>query len=94
MSKQSRQPDDTSDSLGDAHSGNAYPDNAHSGNARQSYGTESGYCPGCGRPVAECNGCLPEFDPPRFCPQCGKRMTVKVAPTAVYAVCKVHGELR
>ena len=38
------------------------------------------FCSGCGRPVEECAGCSPELDPPRFCTECGKRLSVRVTP--------------
>ena len=38
-------------------------------------------CPGCRRPL----------DPPRFCPTCGRRLTVRVTPTHVHASCRDHG---
>jgi hypothetical protein len=50
------------------------------------------YCTGCGRPVAECNGaCRQKLDPPRYCPQCGKRLFGRVTPTGYEARCKQHG---
>ncbi|WP_426572000.1 hypothetical protein [Aquihabitans sp. McL0605] len=51
------------------------------------------FCPGCGRPVAECAGCLWEYDPPHFCPQCGTRLAVNVSPNGWRARCKAHGEV-
>ena len=38
------------------------------------------HCSGCGRPSSECEGCGPELDPPRFCAECGRRLTVQVTP--------------
>jgi rRNA maturation endonuclease Nob1 len=45
------------------------------------------YCAGCGRPAAECAGCTPAFDPPRFCATCGRRLTVRVSPAGWRARC-------
>jgi hypothetical protein len=52
------------------------------------------YCTGCGESFAECPGCARQLDPPRFCAQCGRRMTVTVIPTGWTARCHAHGELR
>jgi len=57
-------------------------------------GPGSGHCTGCGRPVAVCAGCARALDPPRFCPECGGRMTVTVIPTGWVARCGDHPELR
>jgi len=57
-------------------------------------GPGSGHCTGCGRPVAVCAGCARALDPPRFCPECGRRMTVTVIPTGWVARCGDHPELR
>ena len=35
--------------------------------------------------------CRRELDPPRFCPTCGRRLRVQVAPTGVTATCRDHG---
>jgi dethiobiotin synthetase len=52
------------------------------------------YCTGCGRVAGECEGgCVSEFDPPRFCPRCGRRMAVTITPTGTAARCRDHGEL-
>lgn len=34
-----------------------------------------------------------ELEPPRFCPQCGRRMVVQVTPLRWVANCSVHGQL-
>ncbi|MGO8861824.1 MAG: hypothetical protein ACLQRH_13810 [Acidimicrobiales bacterium] len=62
--------------------------------------TAGGYCTGCGQPTPGttsdpgCPGCGRTLDPPRFCPECGRRMAVRVAPTGWAARCQAHGELR
>jgi dethiobiotin synthetase len=51
-----------------------------------------GHCRHCGR--AGCAGdCARPLDPPRFCPRCGRTLTVQVAPTGHRAECRVHGVL-
>ncbi len=52
------------------------------------------HCTGCGRPSTECAGCGRALDPPRFCPHCGRRMTVTVIPTGWVARCRDHAEIR
>ena len=49
------------------------------------------HCTGCGRTEPDCEGCQQAFDAPRFCPACGRRLTVQVAPTRVVARCRDHG---
>jgi len=49
------------------------------------------YCTGCGHPREECGGCGRQLDPPRFCPACGRRLTVRVTPLSVDARCREHG---
>jgi hypothetical protein len=52
------------------------------------------YCTGCGQTVDKCAGsCKRDLDPPRFCPECGKRLVVMVTPGYFEAQCKVHGPL-
>jgi hypothetical protein len=44
--------------------------------------------------VSDCGGaCGRELDPPRFCPQCGRRLTVYVTPGFFTATCRDHGTL-
>jgi hypothetical protein len=55
------------------------------------------YCTGCGQPPeradhARCD-IRRRFEPPRYCPQCGRRMVVKVTPMAWTATCSRHGVL-
>jgi predicted amidophosphoribosyltransferase len=52
------------------------------------------FCADCGQSVRECSGCGRALDPPRFCPECGRRMTVTVIPTGWVARCRDHAELR
>jgi predicted amidophosphoribosyltransferase len=51
------------------------------------------FCTGCGRPATQCAGCARALDPPRFCPECGRRMTVTVVPTGWVARCREHAGL-
>ncbi|HET6793086.1 MAG TPA: hypothetical protein VFH45_01510 [Acidimicrobiales bacterium] len=53
----------------------------------------AGHCTGCGRPAGECAGCARELDPPRFCPDCGRRLRVVVTPGGWRASCRNHGAL-
>jgi hypothetical protein len=48
-------------------------------------------CTGCGSPG--CTGCGRALDPPRFCPACGRRLTVAVTPGGYRARCRDHGPL-
>ncbi|HEY6473081.1 MAG TPA: hypothetical protein VIY26_09325 [Acidimicrobiales bacterium] len=52
------------------------------------------HCTGCGKLLGECTGCARELDPPRFCPECGRRMTVTVIPTGWVARCRDHDAMR
>jgi DNA-directed RNA polymerase subunit RPC12/RpoP len=55
--------------------------------------TTRAFCSGCGRAVADCpGGCRRELDPPRFCPDCGKKLFAQVTPQGYRARCKAHGE--
>jgi hypothetical protein len=54
------------------------------------------YCDGCGRPPAEgdhtrCEARRGHTDPPRYCPDCGRRMVVQVLPLGWTARCSAHG---
>ena len=66
--------------------------------SRSDPGPASGYCHRRTAPAAatstECAGCGRALDPPRFCPECGRRMTVTVIPTGWVARCRDHAELR
>lgn len=53
------------------------------------------WCGLCGEPVAEgthqaCGRAL-ELEPPRYCPQCRRRMKVQVIPGSWSATCVQHG---
>ncbi|HEV2781332.1 MAG TPA: hypothetical protein VGX25_18265 [Actinophytocola sp.] len=55
------------------------------------------FCPRCGRPAAEgdhtgCRGAQAALEPPRFCPECARRMVVQVTPSGWFARCSRHGE--
>lgn len=56
-------------------------------------GSVAAHCDGCGRPSTACAGCRWEYDPPRFCPTCGRRLAVVVSPAGHRARCKVHGQV-
>jgi RNase P subunit RPR2 len=52
------------------------------------------FCDGCGRPLAaggheRCRARRAATDPPRFCPDCGRKLAVQVLPTG-YTVRCVH----
>ena len=49
------------------------------------------HCTSCGS--VSCIGCSRTLDPPRFCPECGRRLTVRVTPGGYRARCRDHGEL-
>jgi hypothetical protein len=55
------------------------------------------YCDRCGRPADEGDhiSCVRAraLEPPRYCPQCRRRMVVQVVPTGWSARCVEHGEL-
>jgi hypothetical protein len=56
------------------------------------------FCDRCGEPAAtgdhaDCETAR-ELEPPRYCPQCRRRMVVQVTPSGWNARCSEHGELR
>ena len=54
------------------------------------------FCDQCGKPAAEGEHvrCAERrvLEPPRFCPDCARRMVVQVTPTGWTARCSRHGE--
>jgi hypothetical protein len=55
------------------------------------------YCGWCGNDLATgdhaiCRKRLSSVDPPRFCPECARRMVVQVTPVSWTARCSRHGE--
>ncbi|MGI8984614.1 MAG: hypothetical protein ACR2HM_08810 [Acidimicrobiales bacterium] len=45
-------------------------------------------CTGCGQSPPACDGhCAGDLDPPRFCPECGRRLAVQVFPGHVVTRC-------
>jgi hypothetical protein len=55
------------------------------------------YCDHCGTALAEGDhgACLlaRELEPPRYCPDCRRRLLVQVTPAGWTARCTRHGEL-
>jgi hypothetical protein len=55
------------------------------------------YCGRCGLPLDEAahDDCrrLLELEPPRYCPDCRRRMKVQVSPMGWTATCAEHGEV-
>lgn len=53
------------------------------------------WCDRCGEAVAagDHTACVAarRYEPPRFCPDCRRRMTVQVLPTGWTATCVAHG---
>jgi hypothetical protein len=53
------------------------------------------FCDRCGRRLADGGhaDCLAarRLEPPRYCPDCGRRMKVQVVPTGWIATCVEHG---
>jgi hypothetical protein len=53
------------------------------------------WCDRCGESVAEGDhtACVAarRFEPPRFCPDCRRRMKVQVVPAGWTATCMAHG---
>jgi hypothetical protein len=56
------------------------------------------YCDRCGEPVAgvDHTACLAAraLEPPRYCPDCRRRMKVQVVPAGWTATCVQHGVRR
>ena len=55
------------------------------------------YCGRCGdplyaRPHAACEAAL-ALEPPRYCPECRRRLVVQVLPAGYRATCPTHGLL-
>lgn len=53
------------------------------------------YCGQCGKPAnAEHPACVARaaLEPPRYCPECARRMVVQVDPVGWRATCSRHGE--
>jgi len=54
------------------------------------------YCGQCGGPLDEphpdCSA-RAELEPPRYCPECARRMVVQVDPVGWVASCSRHGRL-
>jgi len=91
MSDQMRMPDQTDEStpVGSTPVGSTPVGSTPGGTTRV-----GPYCTGCVHTLLECAGCGRTLDPPRFCPQCGRRMAVQVIPTGWVARCRDHAELR
>ncbi|MQA16836.1 MAG: hypothetical protein GEV09_22700 [Pseudonocardiaceae bacterium] len=55
------------------------------------------YCTRCGRPTGEGDhaACRARaaYGPPRYCPECARRMIVQVSPSGWSARCSAHGEV-
>ena len=55
------------------------------------------FCDRCGHPAADPGHerCARgrELEPPRYCPECARRMVVQVTPVGWVARCSRHGEL-
>ncbi|MDQ2728981.1 MAG: hypothetical protein M3Y91_14245 [Actinomycetota bacterium] len=54
------------------------------------------HCTGCGGAGAACptgGACTGRYEPPRYCPACGRRLHVVVTPTGWKARCRDHGPL-
>ncbi|MCO1582101.1 MULTISPECIES: biotin synthase auxiliary protein BsaP [unclassified Crossiella] len=53
------------------------------------------FCDICGKPdnEGEHRSCVARraIDPPRYCPQCARRMIVQVSPSGWSAKCSAHG---
>ncbi|MEI2809270.1 MAG: hypothetical protein V9F00_03405 [Nocardioides sp.] len=59
---------------------------------------DAAYCGQCGEPLADsalhgpCAARM-QLEPPRFCPQCRRRMKVQITPRGWAADCVEHGPL-
>ncbi|MGQ0778971.1 MAG: biotin synthase auxiliary protein BsaP [Pseudonocardiales bacterium] len=60
------------------------------------------FCDACGRPLGEGQAAQQQhlacirrraLEPPRYCPQCARRMVVQVTPSGWSARCSAHGAL-
>ncbi|MGH3434818.1 MAG: hypothetical protein ACRDQB_18495 [Thermocrispum sp.] len=56
----------------------------------------STYCVHCGKELAEpvhgaCAKPRTALEPPRFCPECARRMVVQITPSGWTAKCSRHG---
>jgi hypothetical protein len=55
------------------------------------------FCVHCGTPAGEgdhsrCDGARGAIEPPRYCPECARRMVVQVTPSGWSARCSRHGD--
>lgn len=59
--------------------------------------TKELHCDRCGAALAAGghDACVEAraFEPPRYCPECGRRLKVQVLPAGWHAVCSAHGPL-
>ena len=51
------------------------------------------WCDRCGEPAGDHPACATarQLEPPRYCPQCRRRMKVQVLPAGWSATCVEHG---
>lgn len=58
-------------------------------------GPADDFCRWCGTAAGGCDqtSCRRALDPPRHCPECGRRLRVLVTPAGVRAECRHHGEV-
>jgi hypothetical protein len=56
---------------------------------------DDAFCRWCGTAISDhpALDCRRELDPPRFCPQCGRRLRVQVHTAGYEASCRDHGPL-
>jgi hypothetical protein len=52
------------------------------------------FCDQCGQPAGDHPRCAARrpLEPPRYCPDCARRMVVQVTPSGWTARCSRHGE--